>query len=294
MLFPKITVVTPNFNGAEYLEETIKSVVLQGYPNLEYIIIDGGSTDESVEIIKKYENHLTYWISEPDNGLYDALQKGFEKSTGEIMGWINSDDMLHSNSLFTIAEVLALNDVKWIQGTHTHIDEIGRTIKCYNSKPWSKLKFLMGDYKWIQQESTFWRRELWDKAGAYINIKYKLAGDLDLWTRFFQFEKLYNINALVGGFRIRSKNQLSLDQMKDYEIEASKILNSITKTTQDYDRIDKVKRLLFQKKIISKSKVLNFVTIQNKIQNKINSLHNYPASIMFDRSKQKYYLNSTK
>lgn len=88
MNYPKISIVTPSFNQAEYLEQTILSVIDQNYPNLEYIIIDGGSADKSIEVIKKYENKLSYWISENDKGLYNALQKGFQKTTGEIMGWI--------------------------------------------------------------------------------------------------------------------------------------------------------------------------------------------------------------
>src|SRR5687767_11548136 len=89
--WPRITIVTPSFNQAQFLEETIRSVLLQGYPNLEYIIIDGGSTDKSVDIIKKYEQWLAYWVSEPDRGQSDAINKGFEKATGEVFAWINSD-----------------------------------------------------------------------------------------------------------------------------------------------------------------------------------------------------------
>ena len=99
---PKITIVTPNFNQAGFLEETILSVIGQNYPDLEYIIVDGGSTDGSIDIIKKYEKQLAYWVTEPDKGLYHALQKGFERSTGEVMGWINSDDKLHPGSLSVI------------------------------------------------------------------------------------------------------------------------------------------------------------------------------------------------
>ena len=87
--YPKITVLTPNYNYGHYLEETIRSVLLQGYPNLEYIIIDGGSTDNSIEVIKKYESWLTYWVSEPDRGQTHAINKGLEKATGEIFNWIN-------------------------------------------------------------------------------------------------------------------------------------------------------------------------------------------------------------
>ena len=90
----KISVVTPNFNGARFLERTILSVIKQNYSSLEYIVIDGGSTDGSIEIIKKYEKYITYWESSQDNGMYHAIQKGFNKSSGEVMTWINSDDTL--------------------------------------------------------------------------------------------------------------------------------------------------------------------------------------------------------
>ena len=92
--WPKISIVTPNYNYGNYLEETIISVLSQGYPNLEYIIVDGGSKDDSVEIIKKYENYLSYWVSEPDNGHYDSLNKGFAKATGEIFAWIIGWDLV--------------------------------------------------------------------------------------------------------------------------------------------------------------------------------------------------------
>ena len=94
---PKISIVTPSFNQAQFIEETILSVLNQNYPNLEYIIIDGGSTDGSVDIIKKYADKIAYWVSEKDSGMYDAINKGFGKSTGEILAWINSDDIFFDN-----------------------------------------------------------------------------------------------------------------------------------------------------------------------------------------------------
>jgi len=108
---PRITVVTPSFNQAEFIEETIRSVLLQGYPNLEYIVIDGGSTDGSVEVIEKYSPWLTYWCSEPDRGQSHAINKGFERATGEILGWINSDDILYSGALQAAAEGLSDADL---------------------------------------------------------------------------------------------------------------------------------------------------------------------------------------
>ncbi len=92
--YPKISIVTPTFNQGNFIEESILSVIEQQYPNLEYIIMDGGSTDNTIEIIKKYESQLTYWVSQKDNGMYDALNRGFKRATGEIMGWLNSDDLL--------------------------------------------------------------------------------------------------------------------------------------------------------------------------------------------------------
>src|SRR5262245_563720 len=115
MTYPTITIVTPTYNSAPYLEATIQSLLAQHYPALEYIIIDGGSTDGNLDIIERYQSHLAYHVSEPDNGMYDALDKGFRQSTGDIMAWLNSDDMLPTWALHTVADVFsALPQVDWI------------------------------------------------------------------------------------------------------------------------------------------------------------------------------------
>lgn len=218
--YPKITVVTPSFNQGDYLEHTITSILDQGYPNLEYIIIDGGSTDNSVEVIKKYAHLLTYWVSEPDKGLYYALQKGFEKSTGEIMCWINSDDMHHRKSLLTIATLFKdFPAINWIMGKNSFYDEQGKEFvfdtNVYNER-WSKWKVYDKDGQFIQQESVFWRRSLWEKSGAYIDTNLSLAGDAELWLRFFRHDKLYSTEFLLSGFRFRRENQKSKDHRDEY------------------------------------------------------------------------------
>ena len=205
--YPKISVITPNYNQAGFIEETIASVLSQNYSNLEYIIIDGGSTDRSLDIIKKYQDQLAYWVSEKDGGMYDAINKGFQRSSGEIMCWINSDDILQAGALLEVAKLFENHrEVKWLQGKPTVIDEQGETLK--HPKPvGSKQHFYLGFYKkeysFIQQESTFWKRELWEQAGGAISTDYSLAADFDLWMRFFKHGEMFLTDRPLGAFRVR-------------------------------------------------------------------------------------------
>ncbi|EOR93987.1 Glycosyl transferase, family 2 [Arcticibacter svalbardensis MN12-7] len=226
--YPKISIITPSFNQGKYLEETILSVICQHYPNLEYIIIDGGSTDNSIEIIKKYEKHLSYWVTEPDEGLYNALQKGFERSTGDIMAWINSDDMYHRKCLFTVSAIFnSFPELKWLTGYNTFFNEEGQVFT-YDNEPyqqrWSKWRMYALKGKFIQQESVFWKRTLWEKAGAKINVQYTLAADLDLWMRFFRHERLYSCAFMLAGFRFRRENQKSNQQRGEYMEQVEQIV----------------------------------------------------------------------
>lgn len=228
MSLPKITIVTPSFNQGKYLEDTILSVLGQGYPNLEYIIIDGGSTDGSLDIIRKYERQLAWWVSERDNGLYHALQKGFERSSGEIMAWLNADDIYHPKSLFTVADIFGrFGQVKWIMGANTFFDEGGRAF-LYDDLPygqrWSRRRLVLFDGRFIQQESVFWRRELWDLAGSAIDQNHPLAADFELWLRFSRHERLYSTSFMLGGFRFRTENQKSYNQRDQYLNEVKQLL----------------------------------------------------------------------
>jgi len=234
---PKISIITPSFNQGQFIEETICSVLNQNYPNLEYIIIDGGSTDNSVDIIKKYEDQLAYWVSEPDQGHYDAVNKGFKLASGEIMGFINSDDMLLPSSLFTIASVFStFENIEWISSNQPgFIDSQGTILPFINRIGFSKYAFFNGYHLGnigkssmsgtIQQESTFWRKSLWEKAGGRINVNYHLAGDFDLWCRFYEYADLYGINSPIACFRKQENQRSRLAQKGAYLNEALESLS---------------------------------------------------------------------
>ena len=203
--WPKISLVTPVFNSARYLEQAILSVLNQGYPSLEYIIVDGGSSDGSVDVIRKYEDRLHWWVSEPDRGMYDALNKGFARSSGEIMGWISATDLLHARSLFVVGSVLgSFPQVEWITGRPTVLNEAGMIVGVLRLPRWSRARFLAGANRYVQQESTYWRRSLWERSGGYVDASRRYASDFELWVRFFRHARLYSVDALIGGFRSHS------------------------------------------------------------------------------------------
>lgn len=287
--YPKISIITPNFNGAKYLEATILSVINQEYPNLEYIIIDGSSTDDSVDIIKKYEDKISFWISEPDNGIYDAIQKGFDKSTGDIMAWINSDDMYYKNSFSIVAEIFSnFKDINWLMGIPTFYDEYGRTIHVSNFKRWSRFNYYTKDYQWIQQESVFWRRKLWEKVERKIKTDLKLAGDLDLWLRFFRYDKLYTLNALLSGFRIRSKNQLSLDFQKEYRLEAEYLIDQEVENYLSKKEKYLVHKICYYNRFATKTNPLFRFYCNYKIKKLIKKHYDFPDILSFNRSEQRF------
>jgi glycosyltransferase involved in cell wall biosynthesis len=217
---PKITIVTPNFNCADYLEHTMVSVLAQNYPNLEYIVMDDGSTDASVEVIRRYQGRLAYWTTRPNRGHYATVNEGFARATGDIMAWLNSDDMYLPGAFSTVAEIFAQHpEVDWLTTTMPAAwNDQGQAVLVSNLYGYNRDSFLRGGnapnskdqgYKvytrgCIQQESTFWRRSLWERAGGYLDTSLTLAADYELWARFYLYAELYGVRALLGGYRFRT------------------------------------------------------------------------------------------
>lgn len=227
----KISVVTPNYNGEAFLEKTIWSVLSQNYPNLEYIIVDGGSTDASMSIVEKYAGELTHIISEPDQGHADAVNKGFALASGDAMAWLNSDDMLFPGSLSLVNELFSqFPEVDWVTGRATSMLENDIVNRVREARPWSWLRFLCGDYRHIQQEGTFWRRRLWERAGSELSLEYSLANDFDLWTRFFRYATLYSVDTIAGCFRFR-EGQRSIAFGEAYDQECHRALDALMDAT---------------------------------------------------------------
>ncbi|OIO20042.1 MAG: glycosyltransferase [Candidatus Magasanikbacteria bacterium CG_4_9_14_0_2_um_filter_41_10] len=234
--YPKITLVTTCYNHADFIAETIESILFQEYPNLEYIVIDDGSTDGSWDIIQTYKDKLT--VCEHMDGYRTtptiALNYAIKKGTGGIMGWLNSDDILLPGSLFRIAQIFTDNEnVEWLTGMASTIniksELVNSTLRLKN-----KYDFLIGDWKIIQQESTFWRRSLWDKTGGTLCKEW--AFDTELWTRFFMETDHYHVDVPLGAFR-KGPQSKSVSDEKSFLDPSERHLSKMREKTRIKDKI---------------------------------------------------------
>ncbi len=214
---PRVSIVTPSFNQGQFIEETITSVLDQGYPNLEYIIIDGGSSDNTVEIVKKYANHLKYWVSEPDRGQSDAINKGLLKCTGEIFNWLNSDDILLPDTLSILAERFECGETDIVSGTeiYFHGDREERKLGTILYQDLEETIF----HGVIYQPSTYWRLPvLRSLLPLQTNLHYLM--DADLWMRYLLLygqRKVVKINDPLVKFRLHENSKTMSAESKFLE-----------------------------------------------------------------------------
>jgi len=214
--FPKITIVTPSFNQGKFIEETILSVIGQGYPNLEYIIMDGGSTDETISIIEKYKDKITYWESKKDNGQSHAINKGFAKASGDILGWLNSDDMLLPGTLLYVSRQLNPDKNQFLCGNCVHFEE--GSIKLYGSKvKILELNDQLFGFGFIQP-STFWTRKLWLENGN-LNEDWHYVFDCEWFYRLRDIKdvELFSTNKYLSMYRLHDSHKTGTGGSKRQE-----------------------------------------------------------------------------
>jgi glycosyltransferase involved in cell wall biosynthesis len=217
----KISIVTPSFNQGKYIEDTIQSVLAQkGDFELEYIVMDGGSTDGTIEILRKYEGRIR-WFSEKDKGQSDAVNKGFKLATGEIIGWINSDDLYELGAFQKVAHFFKNSPYKkWIYGRCRIIDENGKEIRRLitlykNVLSWRYNYGVLLTENYISQMTVFFRKEIFDTVG-YLDLNERMVMDYDYWLRIGKHYPAGVIRDYLADFRWHSKSKSGMDYRQQF------------------------------------------------------------------------------
>ena len=204
-----VSIVTPSFNQDRYLEETIQSVLSQDYPQIEYIIVDGCSTDETLRIIKKYEHKLAWWTSETDQGQTDAINKGFARARGDILAWINSDDTYEPGAIAAAVNYLQDHpEIGMVYGDCNYIDESGNVIGKFHAAQ-TDYRLLRQGYTHIPQQTMFFRAELWKQVGP-LDPSFYFAMDYDLWTRIAARAQIKYLPQTWANFRLHTAGKTTL------------------------------------------------------------------------------------
>jgi glycosyltransferase involved in cell wall biosynthesis len=289
---PKISIVTVSFNQGQFLETTIKSVLNQNYPNLEYIIIDGGSTDNSVEIIQKYEDNLAYWVSEPDGGQSEAIQKGLDKCTGDIFNWLCSDDYLEPKALHKIAHAFSINKEAHLVcglvrefnllGTRDHI---GYGTQIRNTIP----KTICETF--ITQPSTFWKIEIFREIGIDFTMHWFM--DYEMWFRYllnYGTKRVIHIDELISHylFHENSKSQLESDytqtrKTSKYKIDINTIFYRFCEYVKYKEKLDILRSL--SSEIVPSYSFKPIASVDNQLAKQIVNQY------LYTNAKRYYWIN---
>jgi glycosyltransferase involved in cell wall biosynthesis len=212
---PLVSIVTPSFNQAAFLEETILSVLNQDYQHIEYIVVDGGSNDGSVDIIRRYSTRLAWWVSENDHGQTDAINKGFAKANGDILAWINSDDYYYPNAVreavFFLEDHL---DSGLVYGDANLVDRDGKFLGKFPARQTDYNKLMQGSVH-IPQQSAFFRHQLWKKVGP-LDPSFFFAMDYDLWVRLSKVTKIHYHPRLWSNFRLHGEGKTLITDDRCY------------------------------------------------------------------------------
>lgn len=231
--WPRITIVTPSYNQGQFIEETIRSVLLQNYPNLEYIIIDGGSTDNSVEIIRKYEDNLAYWISEPDKGQSDAINKGFKVATGDIVAWLNSDDIYCRGALAIVAaEFVRQGWPDLIYGDYVIISDDGSKGEKVTLGQYGFADLIAG--KNIGQPSAFIKRGS-QCSPVFVREDLNYCMDYDLWLHVSRKGRMVYLPRVLSEFRYYPASKSGGQHVKMY-LEAARLLDELRDSLSEEEK----------------------------------------------------------
>jgi glycosyltransferase involved in cell wall biosynthesis len=198
---PLVSIVTPSYNQAKYLEETIQSVINQEYPHIEYLVVDGGSTDGSIDILQKYDERISWWVSEADNGQTDAINKGFTRSKGKILAWLNSDDTYQANAVSeAVSYFQSHSKVGLVYGDANYINSSGKIIGKFNAQQTSYNRLRRGGV-YIPQQAAFWRANLWQQVSP-LDPSFYFAMDYDLWVRLSRITEIRYHPKYWANFRL--------------------------------------------------------------------------------------------
>ncbi len=290
MEYLRISIIIPTYNTISYIEETLKSIINQDYPNLEIIVLDSCSSDGTTELLKRYFNKIAILIVEKDQGQYFAIRRGFELATGEIIAWINGDDKYFPWTFSFVNEIFTnYTNVMWIGGLPSFMNEKGKIYGLNYTVPSRPIKYIQNGwftdnkFGYLQQEGMFWRRSIYDEAGG-INLAYKLAADFDLWIKFAQISELVSVGIPLACFRVHENSRSKILKF-EYETEVGII-------SKDKHKLPFILQLLLRsnpilnaiiRKLIWKKSLIYYFSLKNKswkLDSKITSISAHPLSHM--------------